>query len=38
MAAAQAAEEAGFDDFWVAEHHFMSYGSALQRSSWRVTC
>jgi len=26
MAAAQAAEEAGFDDVWVAEHHFMSYG------------
>lgn len=26
MAAAVAAEEAGFDDVWVAEHHFMSYG------------
>ncbi|WP_084955518.1 LLM class flavin-dependent oxidoreductase [Thermoactinospora rubra] len=24
--AAVAAEEAGFDDVWVAEHHFMSYG------------
>lgn len=26
VAAAIAAEEAGFDDVWVAEHHFMSYG------------
>ena len=26
VAAAVAAEEAGFDDVWVAEHHFMSYG------------
>ncbi|MGH3718491.1 MAG: LLM class flavin-dependent oxidoreductase [Pseudonocardiaceae bacterium] len=26
VAAAFAAEEAGFDDVWVAEHHFMSYG------------
>lgn len=26
VAAALAAEEAGFDDVWVAEHHFMSYG------------
>jgi alkanesulfonate monooxygenase SsuD/methylene tetrahydromethanopterin reductase-like flavin-dependent oxidoreductase (luciferase family) len=25
VAAAVAAEEAGFDDVWVAEHHFMSY-------------
>jgi alkanesulfonate monooxygenase SsuD/methylene tetrahydromethanopterin reductase-like flavin-dependent oxidoreductase (luciferase family) len=24
--AAEAAERAGFDDVWVAEHHFMSYG------------
>lgn len=24
--AAQAAEQAGFDDVWFAEHHFMSYG------------
>src|SRR6202035_2644733 len=24
--AAVAAERAGFDDVWVAEHHFMSYG------------
>ena len=24
--AARAAEDAGFDDVWVAEHHFMSYG------------
>ncbi|HZD14121.1 MAG TPA: LLM class flavin-dependent oxidoreductase [Pseudonocardiaceae bacterium] len=26
VAAAVAAEKAGFDDVWVAEHHFMSYG------------
>ncbi len=26
VAAAVAAEEAGFDDVWVAEHHFMTYG------------
>lgn len=26
VGAAVAAEEAGFDDVWVAEHHFMSYG------------
>jgi alkanesulfonate monooxygenase SsuD/methylene tetrahydromethanopterin reductase-like flavin-dependent oxidoreductase (luciferase family) len=26
VAAAIAAEEAGFDDVWVAEHHFISYG------------
>jgi alkanesulfonate monooxygenase SsuD/methylene tetrahydromethanopterin reductase-like flavin-dependent oxidoreductase (luciferase family) len=26
VAAAVAAEEAGFDDVWIAEHHFMSYG------------
>jgi alkanesulfonate monooxygenase SsuD/methylene tetrahydromethanopterin reductase-like flavin-dependent oxidoreductase (luciferase family) len=26
VAAAAAAEQAGFDDVWVAEHHFMSYG------------
>jgi hypothetical protein len=26
LAAAVAAEEAGFDDVWIAEHHFMSYG------------
>lgn len=26
VAAAVAAEEASFDDVWVAEHHFMSYG------------
>jgi alkanesulfonate monooxygenase SsuD/methylene tetrahydromethanopterin reductase-like flavin-dependent oxidoreductase (luciferase family) len=26
VAAAVAAEQAGFDDVWVAEHHFMSYG------------
>jgi alkanesulfonate monooxygenase SsuD/methylene tetrahydromethanopterin reductase-like flavin-dependent oxidoreductase (luciferase family) len=26
VAAAIAAEEAGFDDVWVAEHHFTSYG------------
>lgn len=26
IAAALAAEEAGFDDVWIAEHHFMSYG------------
>jgi alkanesulfonate monooxygenase SsuD/methylene tetrahydromethanopterin reductase-like flavin-dependent oxidoreductase (luciferase family) len=26
VAAAQAAEAAGFDDVWLAEHHFMSYG------------
>ncbi|MGH3771123.1 MAG: LLM class flavin-dependent oxidoreductase [Pseudonocardiaceae bacterium] len=26
VAAALAAEKAGFDDVWVAEHHFMSYG------------
>ncbi|MDQ3154065.1 MAG: LLM class flavin-dependent oxidoreductase [Actinomycetota bacterium] len=26
VAAAVAAEAAGFDDVWVAEHHFMSYG------------
>ncbi len=26
VAAALAAERAGFDDVWVAEHHFMSYG------------
>ncbi|GAA3232937.1 LLM class flavin-dependent oxidoreductase [Actinocorallia longicatena] len=26
IAAAVAAEEAGFDDVWLAEHHFMSYG------------
>ncbi|WP_026341060.1 LLM class flavin-dependent oxidoreductase [Actinomadura atramentaria] len=25
--AAAAAEDAGFDDVWVAEHHFMSYGT-----------
>jgi alkanesulfonate monooxygenase SsuD/methylene tetrahydromethanopterin reductase-like flavin-dependent oxidoreductase (luciferase family) len=27
VAAAVAAEEAGFDDVWVAEHHFLSYGT-----------
>ncbi|MGH3632459.1 MAG: LLM class flavin-dependent oxidoreductase [Sciscionella sp.] len=27
VAAAVAAEQAGFDDVWVAEHHFMSYGT-----------
>ena len=26
VGAATAAEEAGFDDVWLAEHHFMSYG------------
>lgn len=26
VAAAVAAEQAGFDDVWVAEHHFMTYG------------
>ena len=26
VAAARAAEDAGFDDVWLAEHHFMSYG------------
>ncbi|MGV9302586.1 LLM class flavin-dependent oxidoreductase [Nonomuraea sp. NPDC003727] len=26
LAAVEAAEEAGFDDVWIAEHHFMSYG------------
>lgn len=26
VAAAVAAEDAGFDDVWVAEHHFMTYG------------
>jgi len=26
VAAVQAAEDAGFDDVWLAEHHFMSYG------------
>ncbi|WP_155335788.1 LLM class flavin-dependent oxidoreductase [Acrocarpospora corrugata] len=26
LAAVSAAEEAGFDDAWIAEHHFMSYG------------
>ncbi|MBW8483872.1 LLM class flavin-dependent oxidoreductase [Actinomadura parmotrematis] len=26
VAAALAAEEAGFDDVWIAEHHFMTYG------------
>lgn len=26
VAAAVAAEDAGFDDVWIAEHHFMSYG------------
>ena len=26
VSAAVAAEDAGFDDVWVAEHHFMSYG------------
>jgi alkanesulfonate monooxygenase SsuD/methylene tetrahydromethanopterin reductase-like flavin-dependent oxidoreductase (luciferase family) len=26
VAAARAAEAAGFDDVWLAEHHFMSYG------------
>ncbi|MGH3626553.1 MAG: LLM class flavin-dependent oxidoreductase, partial [Sciscionella sp.] len=26
VAAAVAAEQAGFDDVWIAEHHFMSYG------------
>lgn len=26
VATAVAAEEAGFDDVWIAEHHFMSYG------------
>jgi alkanesulfonate monooxygenase SsuD/methylene tetrahydromethanopterin reductase-like flavin-dependent oxidoreductase (luciferase family) len=29
VAAAVAAEGAGFDDVWVAEHHFMSYGLPL---------
>jgi alkanesulfonate monooxygenase SsuD/methylene tetrahydromethanopterin reductase-like flavin-dependent oxidoreductase (luciferase family) len=32
VAAAVAAEEAGFDDVWVAEHHFMSYGICRRRS------
>jgi len=31
VAAAVAAEEAGFDDVWVAEHHFMSTGCARRR-------
>ncbi|MGH3999648.1 MAG: LLM class flavin-dependent oxidoreductase, partial [Pseudonocardiaceae bacterium] len=26
VAAAVAADEAGFDEVWVAEHHFISYG------------
>ncbi|MFE3450906.1 LLM class flavin-dependent oxidoreductase [Nonomuraea sp. NPDC059194] len=26
LKAVEAAEEAGFDDVWIAEHHFMSYG------------
>lgn len=38
VAAALAAEEAGFDDVWITEHHFMAYGICLQRSLWRGTC
>jgi alkanesulfonate monooxygenase SsuD/methylene tetrahydromethanopterin reductase-like flavin-dependent oxidoreductase (luciferase family) len=37
VAAALAAEEAGFEDVWVAEHHFMSYGirpSAITLASY----
>lgn len=36
--AAVAAERAGFDDVWLAEHHFMSYGSSRRRRSWPGTC
>ena len=31
VAAAVAAERAGFDDVWLAEHHFMSSASARRR-------
>lgn len=31
VGAAVAAERAGFDDVWFAEHHFMSYGCARRR-------
>jgi hypothetical protein len=38
VAAAVAAEEAGFDDVWIAEHHFISYGicpSAITLAGYR---
>lgn len=34
VAAAIAAEEAGFDDVWIAEHHFMSYGVCPSAITW----
>lgn len=33
VATAVAAEEAGFDDVWIAEHHFMSYGVCPQATT-----
>lgn len=39
--AAVAAEDAGFGDVWVAEHHFMSYGicpSAITPGEVKATC
>jgi alkanesulfonate monooxygenase SsuD/methylene tetrahydromethanopterin reductase-like flavin-dependent oxidoreductase (luciferase family) len=30
VSVAVAAEEAGFDDVWAADHHFMSYGICPQ--------
>jgi alkanesulfonate monooxygenase SsuD/methylene tetrahydromethanopterin reductase-like flavin-dependent oxidoreductase (luciferase family) len=33
VATAVAAEEAGFDDVWLAEHHFMSYGVCPQATT-----
>jgi len=41
VAAAVAAEDAGFDDVWIAEHHFMSYGvcpSAITCAAYVLGC
>jgi alkanesulfonate monooxygenase SsuD/methylene tetrahydromethanopterin reductase-like flavin-dependent oxidoreductase (luciferase family) len=34
VAAAVAAEAAGFDDVWIAEHHFMTYGVCPSAATW----
>ncbi|HZU56785.1 MAG TPA: LLM class flavin-dependent oxidoreductase [Actinocrinis sp.] len=34
VAAAVAAEDAGFDDVWIAEHHFMTYGVCPSAITW----
>lgn len=34
LLAVEAAEQAGFDDAWIAEHHFMSYGTCPSATTW----